>query len=95
MIRIKGSHLQAMRQFSDKTTDDMAKIAGVKTRKTYENWEKDVGSPNINQFIALATFCQLDVPQLMGFLFANHGHKQFGLADMMRLHKPTNRIQEH
>ena len=39
------------------TTVKMAQFADVRTRKTYENWEKGVGSPTVNQFIAMATAC--------------------------------------
>jgi DNA-binding XRE family transcriptional regulator len=35
----------------------MAKLANVKTRKTYENWEKEIGSPSMNQFIAMCVGC--------------------------------------
>jgi hypothetical protein len=35
----------------------MAKLAAVKTRKTYENWEKNTGAPNMNQFIGICVGC--------------------------------------
>lgn len=54
---IKGSDLRAMRMISGFTTWQMAKAAGVKTRKTYENWEKDVGTPNVNQFMDMVRAC--------------------------------------
>lgn len=40
-----------------KTTKQMAELAGVKTRKTYENWEKDIGTPSLNQFVELVKSC--------------------------------------
>ena len=40
-----------------KTTKQMAELAGVKTRKTYENWEKDIGTPSLNQFVELVKCC--------------------------------------
>jgi DNA-binding XRE family transcriptional regulator len=36
---------------------EMAILANVKTRKTYENWEKEIGSPSMNQFIAMCLGC--------------------------------------
>lgn len=54
---ISGTDLRRMRLKAGKTTVQMAEFAGVKTRKTYENWEKNVGSPSMNQFIAMAQEC--------------------------------------
>ncbi|UAA37390.1 helix-turn-helix transcriptional regulator [Paraneptunicella aestuarii] len=59
MRLITGRDLRAMRRVSNLTTAAMAKAAGVKTRKTYENWEKNVGTPNVNQFISMAQACGL------------------------------------
>jgi transcriptional regulator with XRE-family HTH domain len=42
-----------MRLDAKLSTTIAAEIAGVKTRKTYENWERGAGIPNINQFVAL------------------------------------------
>ena len=50
---ITGADLRKMRQDAGLTTVKMAKLANVKTRKTYENWEKEIGSPSMNQFIAM------------------------------------------
>ncbi len=61
IIVIKGGDLRRMRTFAGQTTANMAKVAGAKTRKTYENWEKGQGTPNVNQFIAMASFCGLNV----------------------------------
>jgi len=49
MRRIMGSDLRAMRMVSGLTTVAMAAAAEVKTRKTYENWEKNVGTPSVNR----------------------------------------------
>lgn len=57
MMFISGTDLRRMRLKAGKTTVQMAEFAGVKTRKTYENWEKNVGSPSMNQFIAMAQAC--------------------------------------
>ncbi|MFQ3219372.1 MAG: DNA-binding XRE family transcriptional regulator [Paraglaciecola sp.] len=54
---ITGSDLRKMRQDAGLTTVKMAKLASVKTRKTYENWEKEIGSPSMNQFIAMCVGC--------------------------------------
>jgi DNA-binding transcriptional regulator YiaG len=40
---ISGSDLRKIRHNVHLTTVKIAKIAGVKTHKTYENWEKNVG----------------------------------------------------
>jgi transcriptional regulator with XRE-family HTH domain len=54
---IKGTDLRKMRLDAGLTTVKMAELAKVKTRKTYENWEKSIGSPSMNQFIALCVGC--------------------------------------
>ncbi|MDP5032070.1 MAG: helix-turn-helix domain-containing protein [Paraglaciecola sp.] len=57
---ITGSDLRKMRLDAGLTTVKMAKLANVKTRKTYENWEKNVGSPSMNQFIAMCVGCNVN-----------------------------------
>lgn len=57
---ITGSDLRKMRLEAGLTTVQMAKLANVKTRKTYENWEKNVGSPSMNQFIAMCSGCNFN-----------------------------------
>lgn len=59
-VTIKGIDLRCMRLAANKTTLEMAEKVGVK-RATYENWEKDIGSPNMNQFLELCEFCDFDV----------------------------------
>ncbi len=54
---IKGTDLRKMRLDAGLTTVKMAELAEVKTRKTYENWEKNIGSPSLNQFIAMCVGC--------------------------------------
>jgi DNA-binding XRE family transcriptional regulator len=54
---ISGSDLRKMRIDVGLTTVKMAKLANVKTRKTYENWEKNIGAPSMNQFIAMCVGC--------------------------------------
>lgn len=62
---ICGNDLRIMRQKAGLTTVQMAKLAGVRTRKTYENWEKNIGSPNMNQFIEMTLGCGIDVGTLV------------------------------
>ena len=50
---ITGADLRKMRQDAGLTTVKMAKLANVKTRKTYENWEKEIGSPSINSLLCV------------------------------------------
>ena len=54
---LAGSFLREIRLEAGHTTVKMAQIAGVKTRKTYENWEKNVGQPNANQAIQMFIGC--------------------------------------
>ena len=57
---ITGQDIRVIRKEAKKTTVKMAEFAGVKTRKTYENWEKDIGTPSINQFISMLIGCGKD-----------------------------------
>ena len=57
MSYVSGSDLRKIRMLAGKTTKQMAELAGVKTRKTYENWEKDIGTPSFNQFVELVKSC--------------------------------------
>ncbi len=57
MSYVSGSDLRKIRMLAGKTTKQMAELAGVKTRKTYENWEKDIGTPSFNQFVELVHKC--------------------------------------
>ena len=65
MKKVTGSDLRAMRMVSGLTTVAMAKAAGVKTRKTYENWEKNMSAPSINQFMAMANACGLSAGEFI------------------------------
>lgn len=71
---ISGKDLRSMRQHAGLTTVQMAELAGVKTRKTYENWEKDIGSPNVNQFIALCLGCKQDTAQVIRLAETRNDH---------------------
>ncbi|MCY7296771.1 helix-turn-helix transcriptional regulator [Alteromonas sp. a30] len=65
MRRIVGNDLRAMRNIAGLTTMQMAAAAGVKTRKTYENWEKNLGTPNVNQFFMMGTACGFEAVELI------------------------------
>jgi len=65
MRKITGGDLRAMRTVSGLTTMQMAAAAGVKTRKTYENWEKGISCPNVNQFMKMASHCGLKPSELI------------------------------
>ena len=67
---ITGKDLRLMRVIADKTTSEMAVYAGVKTRKTYENWEKEVGQPGMNQWLKMARACGYQ-PHLLVEQFVN------------------------
>lgn len=76
MGTIKGSDLRTMRLHAGLTTMQMATAAGVKTRTTYENWEKDVGIPNVNQYFKMADACGLSHQELLLHLITNDMEKQ-------------------
>lgn len=59
--QVFGGDLRRMRLTAQKTTSTMATSAGVETRKTYENWESDKGTPNINQYLSMLSECGYDV----------------------------------
>lgn len=78
---ITGSDLRKMRLEAGLTTVQMAKLAEVKTRKTYENWEKNVGSPNMNQFIAMCTGCNFNSSAIVKMAMErNDATEHFNLA---------------
>ena len=62
---INGADLRIMRLDAGLTTVKMAKLANVKTRKTYENWEKNIGAPSMNQFIAMCMGCNYNSSKLV------------------------------
>ena len=64
---IEGFDLRKMRLEAKKTTSEMARLAGVKSRKTYENWEKNVGRPNINQFLNMAQGCGYNISPVLNW----------------------------
>lgn len=54
---IKGHILRKMRTKANLTTRELAQVAGVKTRKTYENWEAGRSQPSVNQFMCVMIAC--------------------------------------
>ena len=57
---ITGDDLKRMRLSCNYTTQQMAKIAGVK-RATYERWERGETEPKMNQSHKLQAYCRMDV----------------------------------
>jgi DNA-binding XRE family transcriptional regulator len=57
---ITGQDLKKMQKEAGLKNCQMAKIAGLKTRKTYENWCKGIGEPSFSQFLAMALACNLN-----------------------------------
>lgn len=58
---VTGADLRNLRTTAGLTTSQMAAAAGVKNRKTYENWERDIGTPNVNQFFFMVQACGVDM----------------------------------
>ncbi len=65
---ITGADLRKLRLTAGKTTTEMARFAGVKTRKTYENWEKQMSSPSFNQVVLLIQGCGFEAAKVVGDL---------------------------
>lgn len=55
-----GDDLRRMRLAANRTTEQMAKVAGV-TRVTYEKWEKDESEPRMNQAYAMQVYCRFNL----------------------------------
>ncbi|WP_018692537.1 helix-turn-helix transcriptional regulator [Algicola sagamiensis] len=64
MFNVRGDDLRRMRVRKRKTTKQMANYLGV-SRATYENWENDVSSPKVNQFIQICAYCSRDISILI------------------------------
>lgn len=64
---IRGADLRNLRNMGGLTTMQMAAAAGVKTRKTYENWEKGMSTPNVNQFFDMVRACGFDMDNMFFF----------------------------
>lgn len=77
MRTFSGADLRTLRSLAGKTTMQMAEAAGVKTRKTYENWEKNVGFPDVNQFFQMVSACNLDYDEFLQLLSIRDGKNKF------------------
>lgn len=77
MRKITGADLRAMRRFAGMTTVEMAAAAGVKTRKTYENWERDISFPNVNQYFQMVSACGLDPETLIHLINAKQQQQRY------------------
>lgn len=73
---IKGEDLKIIRKQAGLTINQAAQLAGVKTRKTIMNWEKNVGAPNINQFLQLCRGYGLNFQELMDDLMHRQNEKE-------------------
>lgn len=58
-IYVSGNSIREMRKQARITTSEMASYVGIKSRKTYESWEKGNSQPNINQVIAICIACNV------------------------------------
>ncbi|MDU0355570.1 helix-turn-helix transcriptional regulator [Paraglaciecola aquimarina] len=73
---ISGIDLRKMRLDAGLTTVKMAKLANVKTRKTYENWEKNIGSPSMNQFIEMCVGCNYNSAKFVKLAVEHQGNPE-------------------
>ena len=59
MLEIRGIDIRRMRLGPPKiSTQKLADFVGV-SRKTIINWEKDVGAPDIPQFLKICVYCKI------------------------------------
>lgn len=57
---ITGDDLKKMQKKAGLKNCQMAKVAGLKWRKTYENWCNGEGEPTLTQFIRMTIACNLN-----------------------------------
>ncbi|MFT5758955.1 MAG: transcriptional regulator with XRE-family HTH domain [Alteromonadaceae bacterium] len=80
-MNVTGNDLKRMRLAKNKKTLEMAKVVGV-SRVTYENWEKGIGQPKINQFLILGSYCSINFkPLLHQFDFLKQKLKNIRMND--------------
>lgn len=53
---LSGKHLVALRQYANKSPEEMANAAAVQ-KSTYLDWEQEKDHPDIEQFLAMAKLC--------------------------------------
>ena len=59
MKLITGDDLKAIRKYGKRNITELANTLGI-NRKTFMNWEKGIGTPNINQFLTILRLCEID-----------------------------------
>ncbi|WDE09004.1 helix-turn-helix transcriptional regulator [Thalassomonas viridans] len=59
-----GDDLRRIRLSANRSTEEMAKIAGV-NRTTYERWERGIGFPRGDKLIMLLLYCKFDISQII------------------------------
>ena len=82
MKQITGADLRAIRIYSRKTIGELAQAAGIKTRKTYMNWEKDIGTPNVNQLAGILEASHLNADAYFKLMFK---HGKYAFFDFKKL----------
>jgi DNA-binding XRE family transcriptional regulator len=65
---ITGNDLKRMQKKAGLTNNQMAKVAGLASRKAYEKWCADKGEPSISQFILISIACQLNSKILISLI---------------------------
>lgn len=65
--KIIGTDLKSIRLHSGKTTQQLAKIAGASSRKTWENYENEKTHITLKSFIDVCQACELDIALIMHF----------------------------
>lgn len=80
-MTVTGTDLRTIRLKGGKTTSQMAKLANVRTRKTYESWEKNISSPSINQFISMAIGCGFRPEYLVKILCERNSSEEALIID--------------
>ena len=92
MKNITGADLRAMRLYGRVTIVQLIEAAGVKTRKTYMNWEKNIGTPNVNQLMQMLKACDINVKAYFKHVFNGQPETTF---DMRFIHENCTANQIH
>ncbi|WDE01004.1 helix-turn-helix transcriptional regulator [Thalassomonas actiniarum] len=87
---ITGADLKRMRLSANRTTEQMAKVAGV-SRVTYESWEKGKSEPRMNQSYALQAYCQINLSPI--FSRFDELKKEFDRYKMLVDDKQPNQLR--
>lgn len=65
---LTGLKLRRIRLHLGLTLNEMRDIVGVKSRKTVMNWEKNKGSPSVNQVLAIMSVTGFTPEEFFQFL---------------------------